>query len=332
MRDSKRMKQFWLIWDRFGIFIIFILVAAIFAIIEPRVIAPAQIISVLNRSSWVAIAALGMTFAICSGGFDLSVGSIVSLSGSILAKTMMENDFSTTGAILTTLVIAVVLGLINGVLITKLKIVPFVATLSTMLLYSGVTRAYTLNQGTRIATERFGEGLNWIGRGNLFGTEEFAGIPSKILIVLFFLVLAIILYRNTRVGTKVRAIGSNDLAARTSGINADGVIIIVYILTAVTAAVAAILFTSTTQGSSPRAGVGWELDVITAVVLGGTALSGGKGNIIGTFAGAFLVAFVGMCLNFLSAPEAVIIMVTGGILLLALSINGIKLIMNREVS
>jgi len=318
------MKQIWLIWDRFGIIMIFVIVAAAFAIIEPRVIELSQIVSVLNRSSWVAVAAIGMTFAICSGGFDLSVGSIMSLSGSILAKTMMENGLSTGAAMLAAIGIAACCGVVNGLLITKLKIVPFVATLSTMLVFSGVTQTYTQNIGTFISTERYSEGLSALGRG------EFFGVPSKILIVVVLFALAILVYRNTRFGTKVRAIGSNELSARTSGINADGVLILVYVMTAVTAALAAILYTATVQSASPRAGVGFELDVITAVVLGGTALSGGKANLIGTFIGAFLVAFSKMCLNFVSAPEAMHVIVTGAILLFALSINGVRSIMQRE--
>ena len=336
MNANKRMKQVWLVWDRFGILIIFILIAAGFAILEPRVIELNQIASVLNRSSWVAVAAIGMTFAICSGGFDLSVGSIMSLGGAILAKTMMENGFNTWAAILTTLAVAAVCGLINGLLITKLRIQPFVATLSTMLVYSGVTQVYTENIGTRVETEQYQQGLMQIGRGlsvsfNFFGQAVEISL-TKILIIVVLLAIAIIVYRNTRFGTKVRAIGSNELSARTSGINADGVLIIVYMMTAVMAAVAAILFVSTLQTASPRAGSGFELQVITAVVLGGTALSGGKGNLIGTFLGAFLVTFVRMCLNFLKASEAMIVIVTGGILLFALSINGIKLIMQREVN
>jgi len=329
------MKELWLIWDRFGILIVFVLIAAVFAIIEPRVIEPSQIISVLNRSSWIAVAAIGMTFAICSGGFDLSVGSIISLSAAILARTMMHNGFGTWTAIALTIGIAAICGLINGLLITKLKIQPFVATLSTMLFFSGVVQTYTENKGTRIETEQYEQGLNTIGRGLMVDVEGL-GLSnasfSKILIVIAFYIIAIIVYRNTRFGTKVRAIGSNELSARTSGINVDNTLIGVYIMTAVTASIAAILLVSTMQSASPGAGTGFELDIITAVVLGGTALSGGKGNLVGTFIGAFLVAFSKMCLNFLSAPEAMHVIVTGAILLFALSINGIKLIMHREVN
>ena len=172
MKQSKRMKELWIVWDRFGILIVFVLIAAVFAIIEPRVIEPSQIISVLNRSSWVAAAAIGMTFAICSGGFDLSVGSIMSLTAAVLSRTMMDNGFNTWIAITAAIGVAVVCGLVNGLLITKLKIQPFVATLSTMLVFSGVTQTYTQNIGTRIETEQYEQGLSTIGRGVMVNIEK----------------------------------------------------------------------------------------------------------------------------------------------------------------
>lgn len=323
MKGRHSIKKFWIFWDKFGVLIIFLLVAVIFALIDPRVVQPAQLVSVLNRSSWVAVAAAGMTFAICSGGFDLSVGSIMSLSGCILAKLIMENGFSTGLAVLATLGIAVCCGVINGLLITRLKIQPFVATLATMLIYNGVTQTYTQNIGTFIKADQF-EQLRVLGRGSV------AGIPIKIIVVIMLFALAVLLYQETKFGVRVRAVGSNELSARTSGINADNTLILVYILTAVTAAMAAILYAATVQSASPDAGKGFELDAITAVVLGGSALSGGKGNLIGTFVGAVLVAFAKMCLNFLGAPEALHVIVTGTVLLFALSISGIKLITQKE--
>lgn len=323
MKSDQRIKRFWLFWDKFGVVIIFLFVAVIFAAIDARVVQPAQLVSVLNRSSWVAVAALGMTFAICSGGFDLSVGSIMSLSGCVLAKLIMDNGFPAWAAVLAALGIAACCGLFNGLLITKLKIQPFVATLATMLIYDGVTQTYTKNIGTFIKTAQF-EQLRFLGRGAV------AGVPVKILVVLLAFFLALLLYRNTKFGIKVRAVGSNELSARTSGINADTTLLLVYVLTAVTACLAAILYTSTVQSASPDAGDGFELDAITAVVLGGSALSGGKGNLTGTLIGAILVAFAKMCLNFLGAPEALHVIVTGAVLLFALSISGVKLITQRE--
>jgi len=320
---SRRITELWLYAERFGIITIFILVVAVFAAIDPNVLRFAQMISVLNRSSWVAVAAAGMTFAICSGGFDLSVGSIMSLCGCVLARTIMINSFSTGIAVLVTLGVAVCCGLMNGLLITKLKIQPFVATLATMLIIGGVTQTYTKNIGTYISNELYGD-LYTLGRGMI------TFFPVKVLLVIALFSLAMVLYSNTQFGTRVRAVGSNEAAARTSGIHVDNVLMVVYVLTAVTAALAAILYTSTVQSASPDAGSGFELDVITAVVLGGSALSGGKGNIWGTYAGAVLVSFTKMCLNMISAPEAMQVIVKGVILLLALSLSGIKLITQRE--
>ena len=323
MKKNLNAKKLWMFWDRYGVFLIFVLVAAIFTAIDVRVIQPSQLISVLTRSSWTAVAAAGMTFAICSGGFDLSVGSIMSLTGCMMAKLMMDNGMSTGVAILLTLCAAAACGVVNGLLITKVKIQPFVATLATMLIFESVTQVYTGNIGTFISNERYTY-LSVLGRGSLLG------IPLKIWVTALVFALAIVLYRNTKYGVKVRAVGSNEAAARTSGIKADRTLILVYIMTAVTAAMAAILYVSTVQNASPKAGSGFELDAITAVVLGGSALSGGKGNLIGTLVGAVLVSFVKMCLNFLGAPEAMHVIVTGAVLLFALSISGIKLITQRE--
>ena len=323
MKTKFDAKRFWLFWDKFGVFLIFVLVALIFAAIDIRVLQPSQLISVLTRSSWVAVAAAGMTFAICSGGFDLSVGSLMSLCGCLVAKLIMDNGFSTGTAVLLTLLIAVACGLVNGLLITKLKIQPFVATLATQLIFASVTQVYTSNIGTFIATDQYGP-LSVLGRGTLLG------IPIKIVVVALVFAGAIVLYRSTKFGVKVRAIGSNEAAARTSGIHVDRTLILVYVLTAATAAMAAILYTATVQSASPDAGVGFESDAITAVILGGTSLAGGKGNLAGTLIGAVLVSFVKMCLNFLGAPEAMRVIVTGAVLLLALSISGIRLVTQRE--
>lgn len=323
-KTRRNVAKFWLLWDRFGVLIIFLVVGVIFAAIDPRVVQPSQLVSVLTRSSWVAVAAAGMTFAICSGGFDLSVGSIMSLSGCVLAKLITDNGLPTWAAVLITLGVAGCCGLINGLLITQLRIQPFVATLATMLIFSSVTQTYTQNIGTFIKTEQF-EQLRVLGR------DSFLGVPIKIIVVVAVFALAILLYSKTTFGIKVRAVGSNELSARTSGINVNMTLMWVYILTALTAAMAAILYTATVQSASPDAGNGFELDVITAVVLGGSALSGGKGNLVGTLVGAVLVAFAKMCMNFLGAPEALHVIVTGAVLLFALSISGIKLITQREV-
>ena len=323
MKTKLNAKKFWMFWDKFGVFVIFVFVAVIFACIDSRVLAPAQLVSVLNRSSWIAVGAAGMAFAICTGGFDLSMGSMFSLCGSMVARFIMINGFSTAAAIALTILIALALSLINGLLITKLKIVPFVATLGTQLIFDSITQVYTKNIGTFIKTEQYAQ-LEVLGRGT------FLGIPNKLLLVALVYVIAMVVYRNTKLGVKIRAVGSNQAAAKTSGINTDVTLIIAYMITAFAGALGAIMYTATVQSASPDAGVGFETYAITAVVLGGTSLSGGKANLIGALVGAILVQFVKMCLNFLGAPEAMHVIVTGAVLLLALTINGVKLMTQKE--
>ncbi len=330
MKTKLNAKKFWMFWDQFGVFVIFVVVAAIFACIDIRVLQGAQLISVLTRSSWIAVMSAGMAFAICTGGFDLAAGSMFSLCGSMLARFMvyglpggLTGPLSTFPAILMTIVAALILSLINGLLITKLKIVPFVATLGTQLIFDSMTQVYTNNIGTFIKTELYGT-LGVIGRGS------FIGIPIKLWIVAAVFAIAIVVYRSTKFGVMVRAVGSNQAAARTSGINADNILIVTYMITSFAAALGAILYTATVQSASPNAGVGLECDAITAVVLGGTSLAGGKANLIGALVGAILVQFVKMCLNFMGAPEAMHVIVTGAVLLLALTINGIKLATQKE--
>ena len=322
MHKAQKGQQFWYIWDKMGVLLIFIAVLIVFFLIDDNLADPGQLVNVVLRSTWIAVAAFGMTFAICSGGFDLSVGSIMSLAGCMMAKMIMENGMPTGVAIILTLLAAVVCGLVNGVLITKLKIQPFVATLATMLIFDGVTQTYTGNIGTFISTEKYGP-LSTLGRGSVL-------LPNKIWVMLFVFVVLYVVYKRTTFGVKVRAVGSNEAATRTSGIQADRTLILVYVLTAVTAALAAVLYTATVQSASPNAGDGFELDAITAVVLGGSALSGGKGNLFGTLIGAILVQYVNMCMNYLGAPEAMHVIITGVVLVFALSISGIRVITQKK--
>lgn len=325
MKTKLSAKKFWRFWDTWGVLVILVVVAAIFGCIKPQILQGSQLLSVTLRSSWIAVMAAGMAFAICTGGFDLATGSMLSLCGSILARTVMINGLPAGLAILVTVAVALVLSLINGLLITKLKIVPFVATLGTQLIFDSIAQVYTNNIGTNIATAQYSGLLETIGRGSLFGV-----IPYKLVIVAVVYAAAILVYRSTKLGTKIRAVGSNEAAARTCGINADNVLIITYMITSLGAALAAVLYTATMGSASPNAGKGMECDAITAVVLGGTSLSGGRANMIGALIGAVLVQFVKMGLNMINASEAMKVIVTGAVLLLALTIDGIKHMTQKE--
>lgn len=318
---SKSAKKFWLIWDRVGILAILLIIMIVFGIMDSRIVAPAQLLTALNRAAVPGIAAAGMMFAICAGGFDLSVGSILSIVSCTIAI-QLTSDRGLFVAILATIGVGVVCGLINGFLITKLKIQAFVATLATQLAFAGVALVYC-SKAVQI-TSSVNEGLKFFSSGKLFG---FLPMPIVLLAVAYLIVYFV--YAYSPFGTKVRAIGSNEEAARTTGIKVDRTMIMVFVVTGVTAAIAGLLNTAQVSTGNPTLGEGFELDAITAVVLGGTALNGGKGNVAGTMVGAILVAFVKMSLNILGAGEAIQKLAIAIVLLFALAISGVKLIMQR---
>lgn len=319
---SQRAKKFWFIWDKVGILAILAVVMIVFGILDSRIVNPNQLVTALNRSAVSGIAAAGMMFAICIGGFDLSVGSILSLTSCIIAV-QLTNGKSTAFAIMMALVAAGVCGLVNGILITKLKIQAFVATLATQLAFAGVTLVYC-NRAIQL-TSKVNTQLKFFSTGKLLGF-----IPMPIFLLAAAYLITYFVYAYTPFGTKVRAVGSNETATRTTGIKVDGIIILVFVVTGVTAAVAGVLNTAQVSMGNPTLGDGFELDAITAVVLGGTALSGGRGNVFGTLVGAILVTFVKMGLNMLGVGEAYQKMAVAIVLIFALTINGIKLIMRKE--
>lgn len=318
---SQRAKKFWNIWDKVGILCILLIIGVIFGIADPRIVAPQQLLTALSRAAVSGIAAAGMMFAIVAGGFDLSVGSIVSLVSCVVAVQLIDGK-STFMAITIALLVAVVCGLINGIVITKMKIQTFVATLATQLAFAGVALVYC-NRAVQL-TSKINKGIKFFSTGKLLGV-----IPVPIVLLALAYVIAYLVYHHTTFGVKTRAIGSNEAAARTTGIKVDSTLILIFVVTAVTAGIAGILNTAQVSTGNPTLGSGFELDAITAVVLGGTALSGGKGNVPGTLIGAILVTFVKMGLNMLGVGEAYQKLAVAVVLLFALAINGIKLIMMK---
>lgn len=318
---SKRAKQFWNIWDKVGILGILLIVILVFAAIDGRIVMPRQLLTALSRSAVSGIAAAGMMFAIVAGGFDLSVGSIVSLVSCVVAV-QLTGGRNTFTSIVLALLVAAICGLLNGLIITKLKIQTFVATLATQLAIAGAALVYC-NKAIQL-TSKVNQGIKFFSTGRIFGI-----LPVPILLLFLAYVITYLVYRHTAFGTKTRAVGSNESAARASGIRVDRTLILVFIVTAVTAGMAGILNTAQVSTGNPTLGTGFELDAITAVVLGGTALSGGRGNVAGTLVGAILVTFVKMGLNILGVGEAYQNLSVALVLLFALTIGGIKLMMAK---
>jgi ribose/xylose/arabinose/galactoside ABC-type transport system permease subunit len=317
-------KRFWYVWDKIGVLFILIFIAIVFGLLDSRIVAPAQLLDAISRASITGVAAAGMTLAICAGGFDLSVGSILSLVACIISMNI-AGGMNTWLVLLIGIAAACVCGLINGLIITKLKIQTFVATLASQMAFAGVALVYT-NAVAKNIPSQYGSSIRYLYSGKLFNI-----IPMPVIILAVVFAITYWAYKETSFGVKVRAIGSNEAAARTTGIKVDRTLIKVFIITGGAAALAAVLQVAKLSVGDPNVGTGWEINPITAVILGGTSLAGGRGNIWGTLIGAILVEFVKMGLNIIGVGEAGQKLAIAIVLIFALTISGIKLITQKEV-
>ncbi|NDW13623.1 ribose ABC transporter permease [Bacteroides sp. 214] len=248
-----------------------------------------NLFNVLRQVSVNLCISVGMTMIILTGGIDLSVGSILAFSGAIAAGFLRNGislpgtdtfiGFTFLGCILAALVVGGALGFFNGLMVTKFKVPPFVATLAMLTIARGLTMLYT-------------NGYPITGLGDKFsylGTGWFLGVPMPVWIALIIILGFIFFIRKSKTGRYIYAIGGNEKATLLSGININKVKILVYTLTGVLCAVAGLLVTARLDSAQPNAGSGYELDSIAAVVIGGTSLSGGKGTIMGTVIGALII-------------------------------------------
>lgn len=321
------VNRFWLYWDRYGIVVILLVALVIFAILTPEILAIDQLLGILSNSTTVAIAALGMTFAICSGGFDLSVGSIAALCTCVWAAllTGLSGVFGPVGALilasLITLLVGAICGILNGLVVTKLKIVTFVATLSMSMIFRSFAQTVTDGKKQMIQFATNPEAKIFAQNFEIFGQS--VNLVSILMMITVYIV-GYFIYRQTRFGVHTRSVGSNEISAKTSGVPTDRTLIIVFVLTGITAAMAALIQASRNMQGSTLLFVGFELDVITATILGGTSLAGGKGNIWGSMVASILLALVRSGLNMMGAVEEYQRLAIGGILLLALMISGIQ--------
>ncbi|MGV4968094.1 ribose ABC transporter permease RbsC [Priestia aryabhattai] len=291
-----------------GLFILIVIVS----ILNPSFLEPLNILNLLRQVAINALIAFGMTFVILTGGIDLSVGSILALSSALMAG-MIVSGVDPIFAILIGCVLGAVMGMINGLLIIKGKMAPFIATLATMTIFRGLTLVYT--DGNPIT----GLGENYYFQ--LFGRGYFLGIPvPAITMILAFAVLWVILHK-TPFGRRTYAIGGNEKAAFISGIKVPKVKVMIYSLAGLLAALSGAILTSRLNSAQPTAGTSYELDAIAAVVLGGTSLSGGRGRIVGTLIGALIIGTLNNGLNLLGVSSFYQMVVKGIVILIAVLID-----------
>ena len=289
-----------------------LLIVVIISIMSPSFLTADNIFNVLRQVSISALIAFGMTFVILTGGIDLSVGSTLALTGAVAASLLAggTDPFIAMGV---ALILGLILGAINGVVIAKGKVAPFIATLATMTIYRGLTLVYT--DGKPISG--LGDHLSF----QMFGKGYFLGIPVPVVTMLIAFFVLYFILRKTTFGRRVYAIGGNAEASRLSGINVDRTTIAVYALTGMLAAMAALILTSRLNSAQPTAGQSYELDAIAAVVLGGTSLTGGRGWIVGTLIGALIIGVLNNGLNLIGVSSFFQQVVKGLVILFAVLID-----------
>lgn len=296
--------------DKYKSLIGLVILCAVITFVSPAFMTLSNITNVFTQVSTNAIIAVGMTFVILTGGIDLSVGSTVAISGA-LAASIIKSTNNIFLAVLAAGAVGIVIGLINGLLISKGKLQAFIATLATMTIFRGATLVFT--NGTPISKlpEKFVE----IGNGKL------GFIPIPVIITVIVLIIAIYVLTQTRFGRYLYALGGNEDSARLSGINTTKIKTLVYVISGFASSIAGVIIASRIGSASPNAGTGFELDAIAAVVIGGTSLAGGEGRITGTIIGALIIGVLNNGLNLMNVSPFYQSIVKGLVILIAVLLD-----------
>jgi ribose transport system permease protein len=284
-----------------------------FAIASPYFLSIRNFLNIGLAASIIGIAATGQTLVLLSRGLDISVGSIIGFVG-IVTATMMQSGMSVPGAVLVGLTLGFGCGLINGLIITKLRINPLITTLATMAIFRGLAFVYSEGLSVLITNPSF----------KIIGRQFILGIPVAVIIMVILYVGMGYLLNYTKLGRSIYAVGGNPHASHLSGINVDRVRLTLYAICGVTAALSGVVLASQTGTGLPQAGTGMELDVIAAVILGGTSLAGGKGKITGTLLGVLILATLNNGLILLNVPSFYQMIAKGGVLLIAVMFDVLR--------
>lgn len=301
------------IFVKWGIYIALLLLVILMALIAPNFFSIKNGLNIAQAVSINAVVASGMTVVILTAGIDLSVGSIVAASG-VATVLLLNGGVPTAIAALVAILVGALIGLINGAIIAYLALPAFIVTLGALTYTRGI--AYSMHGGpVQIAGE---SGIESIGNGSI------GGIPMPVFIMIFVYWFFWFLLERTKFGRHVYAVGGNPQAARLSGIDVKKVLMSVYVISGVTAGLAGLMFASRVRSGQVTAGVGYELDAITAVILGGTSLFGGRGRIFGTLIGALLIGVLSNGLVLLGVPIYTQLMIKGGVIILAVAIDTLR--------
>jgi len=300
-------------WDNFGLPFLVVVLLVVFSLLSSSFRSSYNLVSNLSFASLVGIGSIGMVFCIMSGDFDISIGSMSALAGVLGAS--MVGRLGGPGAILLTIVLATLCGLLNGVFVTKLRIPAFITTLGMQFVYRALAYIYTTNAPVYIK-DKF-----WLS----IGSGTVLGIPIAILLMVVCFAVALYVLRKTPFGRYVVAVGTNKDAAMLSGINVDFVKMAVFTLVGFFVGIATVVTASYLGSVNPgMTGQGYEFRVITIVVLGGTALTGGNGNLLGAFFAALFITYMENGLSMAQVNSYWQYVATGMVLIFAVGINRLK--------
>lgn len=297
---------------RYGIVLAFFLLCGVLSLLSEYFLTTQNLSNILLQVSINGVMAIGMTFVILTGGIDLSVGSVLAFSGMVAASFVHgDTPSSLWVAIPMGMLVGAACGGVNGLLSARFNIPAFVVTLGMLSAARGLTQIYS--NGMPIS--ELSDSFLWIGQGRIFS------IPIPVLILFSMLALSWVILRYTRFGRYVYAVGGNEKSARTSGISSIKVKIAVYAIAGLCSALAGLMVTARTTSALTQAGMGYELDAIAAVVIGGTSLSGGVGTIGGTLIGILIIGVINNGLDLLGVPSGYQQVIKGIVIALAVLLD-----------
>ena len=299
-----------------------IVITVVFSLLSPNFLQFDNVVGILLATTVNGVLALGVTFVIITGGIDLSIGTVMTLAAVMTAMVLTEWHLPIPLGILAGLATGALAGLVNGTLIAKLKIPPFIATLGMLsvakglaLVISGLKPIY-FNDTPEFNRAAMGSAVGAVIPG--------FDVPNLVLVLFGAAILASLVLSKTILGRYTFALGSNEEAARLSGVNVDRWKMAVYMLAGLFSGLAGVLIGARLNSAQPSLGQGYELDAIAAAVIGGTSLSGGEGTILGTVIGAFIISTLTNGLRILSVPQEWQTVVTGGIVILAVYLDVVR--------
>ncbi len=301
------------VFEGLGLTIVIVALAILFTAINPRFATLTNFVNILTQASFIIVMAVGMTFVITSAGIDLSVGSAAALI-TVVAFDLIKGGMNPALGVLVMFGLGAFLGGLTGVLIAVVKIPPFIATLGMMAALRGLALVHSAGK------MHFGlpAALTYIGQGKI------AGIPVPVIISLLFAALAARLFNHSRFGLHVRAIGGNREAARLAGVPVNRVEVMVYVLMGMATALGGLIMMARIDSTQATIGTAMEIHVISAVIIGGTSLFGGRGTIYGTVMGALLLSMMTNALVIAGVDFFWQLVAMGSIVLIAVAISNLR--------